>query len=273
MRDVRLNGKKEYATEMSLESAPMMYLEMPDEEPVTPLKDLLQAIWRRLWVIALTAAVLAAFAAGFSSRQTPVYEGSIKILVGQEQEDGAGGSNLGQDVQGLQQLTLTMAEAVATVPVARAVIDDLNLSMTPEQFLSHLEVQQVTNTQFITVTYKDPDPERAQKIANTVGEEFSIQISEISASANSITATVWERSEVSEAPISPRPIRNGILGLMLGGLLGLGLVFLLEYVADPWRSPTEVEQVSGVPTFGVIRAFEIPKVRSKSEVSSGKGEQ
>jgi capsular polysaccharide biosynthesis protein len=39
---------------------------------------------------------------------------------------------------------------------------------------------------------------------------------------------------------------------MVGAVLGTGLVFLLEFMDDSWRSPEEAEQVSGVPTFGVI---------------------
>jgi capsular polysaccharide biosynthesis protein len=35
-------------------------------------------------------------------------------------------------------------------------------------------------------------------------------------------------------------------------VLGTGLAFLLEFMDDSWRSPAEAEQVSGVPTFGVI---------------------
>jgi hypothetical protein len=42
-------------------------------------------------------------------------------------------------------------------------------------------------------------------------------------------------------------------------MLGIGLAFLLEYWDDDWRSPEEVEQISGVPTFGVIPLFEILK--------------
>jgi capsular polysaccharide biosynthesis protein len=46
---------------------------------------------------------------------------------------------------------------------------------------------------------------------------------------------------------------------MLGGILGLGLAFLLENLDDSWRSPEEVELVSGVPTFGVIPVYEFSK--------------
>jgi capsular polysaccharide biosynthesis protein len=87
----------------------------------------------------------------------------------------------------------------------------------------------------------------------------------VSPSANAITATVWERAAVPDSPVSTNPLRNALLGLLLGGMLGLGLAFLLEYLDDSWRSPEEVEQVSGVPTFGAIRTFEVPRTGVEGE--------
>lgn len=162
-------------------------------------------------------------------------------------------------MQGLQQLTLTVAEAVGTRPVAEGVIEELNLKLTPEEFLENLSVAQVSSTQFIQVSYRDPNPERAQRVANTIGEVFSEQVSEVSPSANAITATLWERAVPPESPASPDILLNTLLALVLGLMLGVGLAFLLEYLDDSWRSPEEVEQVSGVPTFGIIPEFKVPK--------------
>jgi capsular polysaccharide biosynthesis protein len=228
------------------------------EEYVIPLGDLLRVVWRRLWVVALVAFVLAGSAVTYSLTRTPMYEASIKILVGQEQQSKMP-SNLGSDVQGLQQLTQTVADLVDTRPVAETVIQDLDLGITPEKFIENMEVEQVPETQNVEVTYRNPDPEKAQAIANAIGKAFSDQVSEVSTSANAITATVWEEAAAPETPVSPNPLRDGILGMMLGCMLGLMLAFLLEYLDDSWRSPEEAERVSGVPTFGMIRSFEIPK--------------
>jgi succinoglycan biosynthesis transport protein ExoP len=84
---------------------------------------------------------------------------------------------------------------------------------------------------------------------------FSEQVSEVSPSASAITATVWERAETPEVPVSPNPVRNGFLALVLGLMLGVGLAFLLEYLDDSLRSPEEAEQITGVPTFGIIPEF------------------
>ncbi len=63
--------------------------------------------------------------------------------------------------------------------------------------------------------------------------------------------------------MSPNPVRNGLLALAIGLMFGVGLAFLLEYLDDSWQSPEEVEQVSGVPTFGIISEFKMPKGQKK----------
>jgi receptor protein-tyrosine kinase len=148
-----------------------------------------------------------------------------------------------------------MVGGVSSRPVAEAVIREQDLPMTPEEFLEHLSVEQEPNTQWIHVKYKDPSPERAQRVTNAVGDVFSKQVSEVSPSANAITATVWEQAALPDEPVSPNPVRNGLLALMLGLMLGVGLAFLLEYVDDSLDAPEETELVSGVPTFGIIPDF------------------
>jgi capsular polysaccharide biosynthesis protein len=228
------------------------------EEYVISLGDLLQVVWRRLWVVALAALVLAGSAVAYSLTRTPMYEASIKILVGQEQRADVP-TNLGSDVMGLQQLTQTVADLINTRPVAESVIQDLDLRITPEKFIENMNVEQIPDTQVVEVTYRNPDPEKAQTITNAIGKVFSDQVSEVSTSANAITATVWEEAALPEYPVSPNPLREGMLAALLGCMLGLMLAFLLEYLDDSWRSPEEAERVSGVPTFGMIRSFEIPK--------------
>ncbi len=229
--------------------------EVPEGEYIDPLGDLLRVVWKRMWVVLLVAVVLTSAVVGVSLGQTPMYEASIKILVGQKQGSDVPGA-LGSDVQGLQQLAQTMADLISTRPVAEAVIRQLDLRMSAEAFLENLSVEQVPNTQSIQVFYKDPNPTQAKDIANAIGATFSDRISEVSPSANAITATVWESAGLPDSPVSPKPMLYGLLGLMLGLILGVGLAFLLEYLDDSWRSPEEVEQISGVPTFGIIPNFE-----------------
>ncbi len=233
---------------------------MPEETTPTRTSTLsptgiIQVLRRRSWSIVLVALVLAGSTLGFSLIQTPTYQASIKIMVGQKI---TGDQSFAGNVAGLQQFTPTMAKAVTTSPVARAVVEQLNLPEgRAEGLLENLNAQTEPGTILIDISYKDTDAKRAQLVANTVGEVFSKKISEVSPGLNAVTATVWERATLPETPVSPKPVRNVILALVLGSFLGVGLAFLLEYLDDSWNSPEEVEQVSGVPTFGVIPRFEV----------------
>ena len=228
--------------------------EAGEREYVLPVGYVLLVLWRRLWIILLSALLLAGGAVGVGLLQTPLYEASIKILVGQESQNNQP-SNLGGDVQGLQQLTQTMAEAVNSRPVAESVIEDLNLRMDYEDFSENLTVEAIPETQFVTVSYMAADPQEARRVADAVGDEFTEQISEISTSASSTTATVWEQAAVPEEVASPNLLQYALLALAAGIIIGVGLAFLLEMLDDRWGSPEEAEEISGAPTLGTIPRF------------------
>lgn len=234
--------------------------ESPPAEPLPPLRDLFRVIWKRMWVIVVVLILCVGASLGFSIVQPPAYESSIKLLVGQEREADTPG-DLGGEVQGLQQFTQTMTTAVETRPVADAVIGRLSLGISSEAFLRNLDAEQIGATQFIQVTYTDPNPEQARRIVNAVGEVFSEQVSGVSPGNNDLTAVVWERATSPGKLVAPDTLRNTLLALLLGLLLGVSLVFLLENLDNSWRSLDELEQVSGVPTLGVI---------TRSEISRGK---
>jgi capsular polysaccharide biosynthesis protein len=234
----------------------MYALQRPDnpehveqEHPLT-LGEILSVLWRRLWVILIVVAICVFGAVKLSLAQTPQYEATAKILIGHV----TGGPS-----QDLQELIPTVADLVSTRPVAKAVIQELDLQITPGEFLRNLTVDQVDSTQSIEVSYRSSDPERARDIANAVAGSVSDRISGVNLGAEAITVTVWERAVAPGAPVSPDPVRNGLLALAIGLLLGLGVAFFLEYLDDSLRSPQEVEQVSGLLNFGIIRTFKVPK--------------
>ena len=234
-----------------------------DGEQLLSLRDVLRTVWKRLWVVVLVALVFVGAAVGLSLLQTPVYEASAKVLVSQELGGDAQAGNLASNVEGLQQIVQTVIVQIEIRPVAEEVIRRLGLQASPEGILENLTVEQIETTQVIQLSYSDTDPERAQQAVNSISEVASERVSEVRAGASDITATVVEPAVVPGAPVSPDPVRNGLLALGLGLMLGLGLVFLLEYLDDSWRSPEEVEQFSGVPTFGVIPKFEVAKVKKR----------
>jgi hypothetical protein len=127
----------------------------------------------------------------------------------------------------LQELTLMVTYAIDSRPVAEEAIQRLNLDMTPAELLDNLAIEQVENTSFIVLTYEDTGPVRAQRIVNTVGEVSSELISDRS---KDLTAKLYEKARVSYTPVSPHPLRNGLLTLVIGLVLCVGTVVALPGV-------------------------------------------
>ena len=234
----------------------------PEEGYGLSVADVIRIIWRRLAVILLVAVLLTGSAVGLSLAQTPVYEASTTIAIGERQEENSVDQPLQSEVDGLQALALSMATAVDSRRVAEATIQRLDLRVAPGDFVENLSAEQVAETPFVEVKYTDTSRERAKLIANTVAAVFEAQVSEVNVGTTGpVTVEVWERAVAANDPVSPNPLRNGFVALVLGLMLGLGLAFLLEYLDNSWRSPEEVEQISGVPTYAVIPRHELSGAR------------
>jgi capsular polysaccharide biosynthesis protein len=155
-----------------------------------------------------------------------------------------------------------MVEAIDSRPIAEETTRQLGLHATPQALLSRLTVEQIQDTQFIQLYFEDPNPKRAQSVVNTICQVSSERISQ-EVGANNATAKVWETATLPNAPVSPHPVRNGLVALGLGLMIGLGLVFMLEHLSNSWRSPEEVERILGVPALGIIPAFEAAKSKQR----------
>ncbi len=196
------------------------------------MADALRVLRKRLWFITLIALVAVGLAAGSSFAQTPIYEASVKMLVA-KQPGAAPDEGLSSEVQGLQQLTLTVIELINSRPVAEAVVQELDLRTTPGAFLQRLSVEQVGATSVVAVTYSDPSPQRAQQVVNAVGEEVSKRSYEGDFAVEYITVSVWERATLPGDPVSPDFALNIGVGLVVGMMLGVSAAFLLEHLQ--WR--------------------------------------
>ena len=87
-------------------------------------------------------------------------------------------------------------------------------------------------------------------------------------------AQLVEQATLPEDPISPKPLRNTGLGLLLGLLLGMGLVFLLDQLDDDLKSKEDVEAASGgLPVLGLIPEVDHWKDRTIAILSDATKEE
>ena len=122
-----------------------------------------------------------------------------------------------------------LREAIDKPAIAREAIKRLGLdgSMEPAELLENLTVEPEEGTFFFRLSYRDGDPQRAQRIANAVVEVASEESHQV---ADQVYLRIGVRDDASVPtdPLSPNPVRNAVVALGVGLLVGMGLALLLE---------------------------------------------
>jgi len=214
------------------------------------LTEYLKILRRRGWIILLVAVLTAAGALGFSKLQTPTYKAQIKLSVVPARLDW-GGSQAAKDL--LNNFVIT----IKTHEMSNRVIDHAQLDMSSYDLLEKLEVSAELSNFTIDIAAKDPDPGVAVQIVQTAAELFAGDREEWNQRQDKqarIDVNIVD--DARDAPLfRPNLMMNGVAGVVLGALIGLLIVYLLEWLdADILRTPQVVERTMGVPVLGTIPA-------------------
>lgn len=230
-----------------------------DRAPLQPEGELARyfGILKRWWWLLVAATAIAGVAAFFVTRRIqPTYRATATILINQVQQPGTLAYN---DVLTSERLTQTYKTLVTTRPVLQAAVQsDRAGGITEEQLAQKVSASVVTNTQLVTISVTDHDPNRAAVLTNLVLLAFVQQTTFATPAAPSATQVV-ESAVAPTSPISPNMRLNVALAAMVGLLLAGGLVFLLEYLDDTLKSPEEIQAKSGLPALGEVRRWHVDR--------------
>ena len=108
----------------------------------------------------------------------------------------------------------------------------------------------------LSLSVSDASPNRAQKLAQAVAEEFVSYVAELETPAGKSTApvkaSIVDRATVPSAPFSPQPTRNITLAAILGLLAGAGLAIVRDSMDTRIRSADDLRTIIDAPVLGNI---------------------
>ena len=218
-------------------------------EETIDLKEYFYIIKKRAWIIALIT-VVAMISSGIISFfvLSPVYETTTTLIVNTEQVNETN-TITGDQLNVTQKLTLTYGDIIKSRTVIDEVIQALNLNMEYGEVSKMITVSPVKDTQIIAITVQDTNPQRAADIANTIPRVFTKEVKRIT-KANSVE--VIDKAVVAENPIKPNKIMNIAIAGVLGVMIGLFIIFVLEYMDNKIKTPQDIEKHIELPILGVI---------------------
>lgn len=208
--------------------------------------SLLRTIWRKKFLILLTAILTTGLAFAYSAfLLTPQYDSTTRLyVVTQSSDNGAGITN--QDLQAGSFLVKDYKEIILSQDVLKNVTTTLGIT---EDIKDKLTVTIPTDTRILSITVRDSDPNQAATIANTLRDEAAKKIIEVTKVSD---VTTLEAALPAEKPSTPQTKRNLVLGFIVGAFLATALVLVLEVLDDRVKRPQDIEEGLGMTLLGVV---------------------
>lgn len=217
------------------------------------LQDYLRIVRRRWGLVAAVCLVVLSGAAIFTLTSTPQYSSSARLYVSSAQSNSAAALQSG--LLSEQRIT-SYADLAKSRKLAETVKTDLGLNTDPSTLASQVSAEVVPSTVILQLTATDPDPHRAQMLAQAYAEGLSDMVRELETPTGKtvppIKATIVEAASLPHGPVSPQPVRNLAIGFVLGLLLGLVAALLRDMVDTTIKGPEDLTATSDAPVLGTI---------------------
>ena len=212
------------------------------------LREYFRILSKRGWIIVLCVVIVATSAFVFSRIQRPVYRSTVYLNVMPARLD----YGLQQVVRGVMR---NYAGTISSRPNAQEVINRLQLDITPDQFLEKITVSPNEADFVLQINADDYDPLIARDIAQTSAEVFVEQIDKYMLDQDKqdrVSVTIRDYA-LPGSLHKPKWKINVIAGAGFGVIIGIGIVFILEWLASEIiRKPEDIEQQMDLAVLGVI---------------------
>ncbi|MEP7334108.1 MAG: polysaccharide biosynthesis tyrosine autokinase [Terracoccus sp.] len=218
------------------------------------LQDYLRVLRKRWRVISFVTLLVVALAAGITLATTKTYAASTQFFVSTSGNDNVAALQQGNTFT--QARVKSYSQLIESPKVLSPVIADLRLDLTPEQLAAKVSSTIPLDTVIIEVTVTDTSAAQAARIADSIAKTFPQTIETIeqvqSGQPSPVKVTVTKGASVEPTPISPKPLRNIALGLVLGLLLGFGAALLRDLLDTSVKGERDLKQVTDRTVVGGI---------------------
>ncbi|QUD73568.1 capsular biosynthesis protein [Clostridium perfringens] len=222
------------------------------EENTISLQEIAYALkkrWKLIALITIAATLVSAILSFFVIK--PQYEAKAKLFIGKQETQENNAYN-NSDVMMYQQLMKTYAELVKTSDLVTKAVKSANLNYNQNEIkgiLNNLTATPSADTQILDLSYKGRNPKEVLKVTEAITNEFILESKELIPNGN---IQIIQKPQLPEHPVSPNKKLNILIAFVLGLMVGVGVVLILEYLDNTFKSREELEKTLGLPIIGAI---------------------
>lgn len=226
------------------------------EENTISLQEIAYALkkrWKLIALITIAATLVSAILSFFVIK--PQYEAKAKLFIGKQETQENNAYN-NSDVMMYQQLMKTYAELVKTSDLVTKAVKSANLDYNQNEIkgiLNNLTATPSADTQILDLSFKGGSPKEVLKVTEAITNEFISESKELIPNGN---VQVIQKPQLPEHPVSPNKKLNILIAFVLGFMVGVGIVLLMEYLDNTFKSREELEKTLDLPIIGAIPDYD-----------------
>lgn len=214
---------------------------------ISKVLNLLKRNWKFIVGLSLLGALLAAAISFFLIK--PTYSASTQILVN------SNGEKTQLELQANQtdlQLINTYNEILKSPVILNKVANNLKIN---KDLSSDISVSNSTQSKVITINATARNYTDAAKIVNETANVFSKEVGKIMKTDN-VTVLARADEKSTQGPISPKPLLNTALGLLIGFIVGALVVMIRTLLDKRIQTEEDVRNLLDLPVIGTIPHFD-----------------
>lgn len=215
-------------------------------------KQFLSVLRRRWMSVAAMVLVALGLASALTFTQTPQYQSTSQVFLT------VGVSSDSDPYTALlfaSNRAGSYAAVASSTELAKRVVDELDLQMTPEQLSKHISAQVVDTTSLIELSVKDDNARQAQRINDAVTQQFISYIRTLETSGTGsaeVNVRVIDAPSFNAGQVSPRVVLNLVVAAIVGTLLGIALAVVRDLLDRTIRTADHVAELTESPVLASI---------------------
>ena len=218
------------------------------------LRTLFRILIEKWWLIGIITAL--GFGIAFLYAYMVVdseYTANVSMMVLVSNEDQTNEQNFNFS----SKLKATYSELAKSDLVITRVIDELNLYYSPGELRNMITITAVQDTVIIKLSVVTNYSYNSYAIANKMVEVMK-DVSQNFEGFDNIE--ILDEAKEPTSPSGPNRVLYVLIGTLLGGMLGVGLVFVLEFMNQTIKTTTDIENKLNLRVLATIPEYDMPEV-------------
>lgn len=152
-----------------------------------------------------------------------------------------------------------LVDTYKEIAISNRVLEELVTRLDDEEYTvtslrNMITVSSVNDTLIVKLSVETGDPAVSAEIAN---EAVTI-VQELSQEFNGLQEVeVLDIAQTPTSPSGPNRLLYVAVGILLGGMIGVGLVLVMEFMDKHIRTPKDIEQHLGLRVLGTIPDYDM----------------